>query len=377
MLKTNWPLLHLHGTPFEQGRQQGRALRRQIAHNLNLYLTRFTHEVRLSRQEVLRRAHFFAEVIRRRNPAYYAGMQGLAVGAGRSFDEIAALNTRYEILYPQYSANARPLVDGCTAFAVPPECSAEGRLIIGQNWDWFLGVQGALLHTQEENGLETLAFTEAGIFGGKIGLNSAGLGLVINGLLSSDDDASRPAKPFHVRCYEVLRQSSLEDALAIILDEERACSANYLVAQAPDRAVNIEIAPHNQHVLQCEGQCLVHTNHFLEPLTIGVTEPDERLFSNQRWRRFHTLLQEQTNVAVDDLQGWLSDHHGYPYAVCQHTDDGADHEQYVTVTSIILDLAQQTMFVTNGAPCTAPYHELSLSALSRPSRRYLATAPHT
>ena len=34
----------------------------------------------------------------------------------------------------------------------------------------------------------TLAFTEAGIFGGKIGLNSAGLGLAINGITTVDDD---------------------------------------------------------------------------------------------------------------------------------------------------------------------------------------------
>lgn len=366
MTHPHWPLLRLSGAPFEQGRQHGRALRRQIAHNLALYLMRCQQEVGLNRQEILRRAHFFADVIRRRNPAYYAGMQGLAEGAGRSFDEIAVLNTRYEILYPQYSAHAHPLVDGCTAFAVPPERSAEGRLIIGQNWDWFPQVQGALLYTQAEDGLETLAFTEAGIFGGKIGLNSAGIGLVINGLTSTDDDAARPATPFHVRCYEVLRQTRFDDALAVILDGERACSANYLLAQAPDRVLNIEAAPFNQRLLACEGGCLVHTNHFLEPAALGITEPDERMFSHRRWRRFHSLLWEQQPVGIPDLQAWLSDHHGYPNAICQHAEeDGQEHEQYVTVASIILDLAQQTMFVTGGPPCAAPYQALSLSELTR------------
>ncbi len=53
------------------------------------------------------------------------------------------------------------------------------------------------------DGLRTLSFTEAGIFGGKIGLNSAGLGLTVNGLTTTDDDWSRLSKPFHVRCYEI------------------------------------------------------------------------------------------------------------------------------------------------------------------------------
>ena len=41
-----------------------------------------------------------------------------------------------------------------------------------------------MLHTLEPGGLETLSFTEAGIVGGKIGLNSLGLGLTIVKILT-------------------------------------------------------------------------------------------------------------------------------------------------------------------------------------------------
>jgi hypothetical protein len=58
-------------------------------------------------------------------------------------------------------------------------------------------VRGALLHTIEPDGMKTLGFTEAGIFGAKIGLNSAGIGLVINGMTTTDDDWSRLSLPFH------------------------------------------------------------------------------------------------------------------------------------------------------------------------------------
>src|SRR5205823_1340688 len=104
-------------------------------------------------------------------------------------------------------------------------------------------VEGAVLHTQEPDGLETLGFTEAGIIGAKLGLNSAGLGLTINGLLTTSDDWSRRVTPFHVRCYEILRQRDLDSAVKIVTNQRRACSANFLIAQAPDRAVDIEAAP--------------------------------------------------------------------------------------------------------------------------------------
>jgi isopenicillin-N N-acyltransferase-like protein len=40
---------------------------------------------------------------------------------------------------------------------------------------------GAVLHTTDDDSFETLAYTESGIVGAKIGLNTAGLGLCING----------------------------------------------------------------------------------------------------------------------------------------------------------------------------------------------------
>src|SRR6185437_3674252 len=104
----------------------------------------------------------------------------------------------------------------------------------------------------------------------KIGLNSHGLGLAVNGLLSTVDDWSRLVKPFHVRCYEILRQSSLDAAAAIIVDAKRACSANFVLAAAPDRAVDIEAAPDTCCSFGAEQGALAHSNHFLDPTHLGV-----------------------------------------------------------------------------------------------------------
>jgi isopenicillin-N N-acyltransferase like protein len=354
------PLLRLRGSPYEQGRQQGEALRERIAHNVALYFARFAGEVRLDRREVLARAERYLAAIEAHSPAYYTGMRGVADGCGRDRVELAALNVRYEILYYQFGANA--MADGCTAIAVTPEV-ADGRLLIGQNWDWIPGVQGALLHTVESDGLETLSFTEAGIFGGKIGLNSAGLGLAVNGITTTDDDWSRLSAPFHVRCYEILRAYDLDAAIRVVADAPRACSTNFIIAQAPGRAVNIEAVPDRVRTIAPDGGCLVHTNHLLDPDALGVAEPPSELRpgSCQRLARMKELLHATRPVTLEGLQDALRDHDGYPFSICRHADTRKPPtEQYTTVLSALMDLEARAMYISDGPPCERGYQRIRL-----------------
>lgn len=354
------PLIQLNGTPYEQGRQHGEQLRERIAHNVDVYFNRFGEEAGLTRPEVLSRAALYSPQIARQNPDYFRGMEGIADGAGFPLDVIVALNVRYEILYYATVETALALagVDGCTGFAVAPSESENGHLLLGQNWDWIPQVKGAILHTTEPAGLKTLSFTEAGIYGGKIGLNTAGLGLVINGMTTLDDDWRRLHKPFHVRCYEILRQSTLEDAVRIIDREQRALSGNFMIAQTPDKVIDIEAAPAVLATHTWENGQLIHTNHFLAPDAIGVTEPDRvyRGTSCRRYDRMQELLTATRPVRVADLQTFLQDHVTAPKTICRHEDPTAPvDEQSRTVTSIIMDLHNGTLLSSDGPPCSNPY----------------------
>lgn len=356
------PILHLSGTPYEQGLQHGAALRDRIAHNVAVYFQRFQREGRLSRDEALAMAARYGEAIATQSPAYFAGVQGVAAGSGLELGEVLALNVRYEILYYRFTANAMA-GDGCTSFAVLPGVSANGHLLMGQNWDWIPEVQGAVLHTVEPDGLQTVSFSEAGIVGGKIGLNSAGLGLGINGLQTTGDDWSRLSKPVHVRCHEILRSPDLEAAVGLVTGEPRACSTNYLMAQAPDRVADVEAAPDEAHVLGCDDGCLVHTNHFLDAAALGVSEPPRPRWSStyHRLRRFRELLSSKQPVSIEDLQGYLRDHEAYPNSVCCHEDPGLPAGQrYLSVTSVIMDLHAQELYLTDGPPCEGEYQKVSL-----------------
>ncbi len=367
------PLIRLSGSPYEQGVQHGRALQSQIAQNLAIYFNRFEREAKLPAAAVLARAHQYATAIAVSDPEYYAGMQGIAAGSGCDLAQIAALNVRYELLYYQFGQNATAIrvPDGCTAFAVSPTASANGHLVIGENWDWIPEVRGALLHTTEPNGLQTLGFTEAGIFGAKIGLNSAGIGLLVNGMTTTEDDWARLSQPFHARCRAVLRSADFHQAIAIIEVAPRACAANFLIAQTPDQIVNIEAAPQQVQQWHPEAGHLCHTNHFLEPRTLGVYEPEiERGPDSQdRLLRMNTLLATPQPLTIPRLMDALRDAQGVPDAICRHPNTAdPPEERYATVVSVLMDLTAQTLWISDGPPDQAPYTQITLAELAEPAQ---------
>ena len=263
------------------------------------------------------------------------------------------------------AARNEGVADGCTAFAARPEATATGHLLMGQNWDWIPEVQGAVLNTTDDDGFETLAYTEAGIVGAKIGLNTAGLGLCINGMTTVDDDWSRLARPFHVRCWEILRCRSIETAQAVITREARSCATNFLLAQAPGRVVDVEAAPDKINLLGCDlSGCLTHANHFIDPEALGIEEaPNERrLFSRRRAARLSELLHSYLPLTVEAIQETLRDRQDDPFGICRHRNPAEPPEMhYTTVTAVVMDLETRTIHLTDGPPDTAPFQTVSLS----------------
>src|SRR5439155_17123052 len=115
---------------------------------------------------------------------YHETMRGVAAGSGQEILDITELNVPYKLMYSQFSKirlKPIPKTFGCTAFATLPAAVENGHLIMAQNWDWIPEVEGLFLKIRNENGPDILSFTEAGVVGGKIGLNSEGVGLLING----------------------------------------------------------------------------------------------------------------------------------------------------------------------------------------------------
>jgi len=370
------PVISLRGTPRAQGQAHGEALRPQVRHNVDLYLHRFLTDARLSRAEVNKRARAYLDVFTRLSPGYREAMDGVAEASGCSMDEIAMLNARYEILYSAYSAiGMEEAAGGCTAFAASRSVTADGHLWIGQSWDWIPGVLGALLDIEEDD-LRILAFTEAGIVGGKIGMNSEGVGLLINGLLSNLDDWSRLGVPFHLRTSWMLRSRTFEEAVGHARGGVHACSANFLIARgggrrvqevAPEAVVNVETSPIGWFEIPLRDGTLAHANHFLQPERLGLWQPlrEERSSTYLRCDRMERLLAERTGrglLAVEDLEDLLRDHDGAPDSICRHPNPKLpEDERSETAFAVLMDLDSLQMRYAGGPPCTFAFDSLALA----------------
>jgi isopenicillin-N N-acyltransferase like protein len=352
----------------------GRDAADKIRHNLEVYFRRFKNETELSKEQVFERAQKYLQVIRRVNPAYAETMEGVALGANLKLLEIVALNVRYELMYSQFAKiGIRPIPGtyGCTAFAAMPEVVQNRHLLMGQNWDWIPQVEGLFLKIRNRMSPDVLCFTEAGVVGGKIGFNSSGLGLLINGLISDHDDWQRLQKPFHVTCSEILSSDTLPEALSKITRGERSCSANFLIGQQTKlgtaKVVDVESAPGATCKLSPQMGVLGHTNHFTNPDALGVKQvlDEERQSTLHRYGRINHLLSEKTGdgqkLSMSKAEAMLTDHNGRPESVCRHENhDLPRDERYSTVVSVIIDLYSKQLKATTGSPCENGYQTLRL-----------------
>src|SRR5438445_3231490 len=345
-------VLPLQGSPYQIGHKHGKKARQEIEHNLDVYFRRFKSETELSHEVAISRAAKFLDVINRVSPEYAETMKGVAAGSGQVLLDITALNVRYELMYSQFSKiglKPIPKTFGCTAFAAVPAAVENGHLMMAQNWDWIPEVKGLFLKVRNENGPDVLSFTEAGVVGGKIGLNSEGLGLLINGIVSSKDDWARLKKPFHVRCWEILRSKTLGRAVKVIAQGQRNCSANFILGQQKTvglgKVVDIESAPEAICELGPDRGTLANTNHFSNPRKLGVRQvlDEERLSTLQRYGRIQKLLYVSVRVGrkLTLTKAWsmLIYHYDKNELVCRHSNMKLpEYERYETVVSVIMDL---------------------------------------
>ena len=369
-------VLNLEGDAFERGLAHGKALASSIAANIETYLARFEASG-LSAHAARAEGETWISVINEHNAAYGGEMRGLAEGAGLELADVAMLNARYEITFGLMGdeAKASDEADGCTSFGALPEATFNNHVILGQNWDWLAGVHGhgAVLRIAREDGPDFICFTEAGIVGGKMGVNEFGIGLVENGLVSDHDGRNKYEKPFHLRCREVLDATTYDMALLPVLATRRVCSANFIIGQAggdgDGEIINIETSPDATSAHFPIDGLITHSNHFTDP-SHGASQM-ERIGPSTIYRanRLDRLLRKNLGkLDMNHMAAALGDHFGAPNAICRHPDGRQpEAKQTMTNASLVIDLENRSMHIADGPPCenAFTYYPLKPGAVYR------------
>ncbi len=352
-----FPLIEISGEPFERGVQHGEQTVDLIQFNLAGYWRLFEHDAGLDRSAASEQARRYLRPIEGYAPHLLEEMRGIAAGASVSLDDILALNCRTEIL----SMGTIPMREECTALFVAPGATADGHTLVAQNWDWANVLRGGavLLRIKQPGRPTVLTLTEAGMVG-KIGFNSAGVGVVTNFLRH---DHRRVGVPFHLILREAINAPRLGLAVAAVYRDTRADSGNYLLAHADGEAIDFEAVPSDVGFLYPQDGLLVHTNHFVTPRLqagdVGIVSSDHTLL---RYGRATRLLRAQTGqITAETLKSIFRDHFNHPKSICRHPDPGQPEiERNATLASVIVDLTVGEMHVTAGEPCERKYHSFCI-----------------
>jgi hypothetical protein len=188
-------------------------------------------------------------------------------------DEYNRIGTPYERQLNYHSAHdlGHALQDymlvGCTSFAGWNGSTEDSLLLVGRNFDFYVGEQFAenkiVAFYNPAEGHKFAMVTWAGMTGVLSGMNEKGLTVTINAAKSSVPTSA--AMPISILCREILQYAAnIEEACAIAGRRTTFVSEAILIGSAADnRAVVIEKSPDKMGVYRPVGKdWLVCANHY-------------------------------------------------------------------------------------------------------------------
>ena len=344
--------------------------------------------------------------------AYYPSglqeMQGIADGAGVALEAIVLLNARYDLARlgdqnePQSStidtdgttASRDDMANECTSAFFLPESTSNGDVINAQNWDMSsrLWLTDAVIYLEvhpdpSENKPSMFLVTEAGQLG-RSGMNSAGLGVTANSLMSTDDytpiprflDASvKPVLPISLLRRMILECDHLSEALTAAQNFPRHVSNNLTVVTSDGFGMCLEITPDRVFKVysNIDDHYLVHTNHFTHIGFESRRDILDRYPGGSSWfrrRRFEQGIRpfKDGNLSSENIIHSFSDHLSYPESLCCHPEDDPVDEiignlpgypfrsSSATVACVLYNLTQKTITVCKGPPCQGTFQTFNL-----------------
>ena len=334
------PLITLTGDAKSRGEQHGAALKERIHRMTEVYGTFF----RRSTKEIFEVARHFKPVIADFNEDYAVEIEAIADAADIDPLWIYALNARSEFL----------------SYVPATECTVlhfDGTPLLGQNWDWEERLEPliSLIRIERDDAPSVLMMTEPGIIG-KIGLNSAGIGVCFNFL-----HINKPTRgvPIHILLRALLDTSSLTEARTVIKRAGNGRSANIMVADKTGSRFDMEFAADEQFEIADKGDVLIHTNHYLDRDMYKV--PASYANSTTRFKRARALASEHASRDRRTMEVMLSDTENPGNAICQTYRQREPLGQMGTVCTLTMDLAAGNMAIRLGNDARAPLEHISIS----------------
>lgn len=328
-----FPFLMVSGAAGDRGFEHGRSFADRIQRAWTFYRQTLRNISDRTLAEAVQPitghiASFFPELLEE--------MRGIAAGSGVAFEDIVALNSRTELLQ---------------LLELPPlECTSmyfAGSGILGQNWDFAEALEEltVILAVRHED-LTLLMLTEPGMIG-KIGLNSAGVGVSLNRLGSR---RRLDGVPVHVLLRAALECRSVAE-IRHLLGRVRIGSESALIAaDTTGDAASFELSGTRWGEHRNHAEYLVHANHYAGLVEEEFSTPEDVEHSMTRYLRAEELVRASPRDSAEEMFRLLRDRSHDLYPICRDYEPSPTLGRSGTISSIVMDLPRRQFHYTAGNP---------------------------
>ncbi len=317
--------LYVAGDPLERGLANG-ILTEELLHRQEAAFVSQVQELVPSRfrQWLLRRFldHFNRRLTHHIPAAYQAEIYGLSRSASDTFNFIAPPYSRLLYFHAAHDIG-HALQDlalvGCTSFAAWGNHTADGRLLIGRNFDFYAGdafsEEKIVAFIAPDQGYKHAMVTWAGMIGAVSGMNEKGLTVTINAGKSAIPHQAKT--PISLLTREILQYArNIDEAINIARQREVFVSESIMVGSAADgKAILIEVSPHKIGVYEVPNAVdeLVCANHFQsKPYRTDKRNLRQLAESHSKYRfdRMNELMAQRPKLTPADAAAMLRNKEG-------------------------------------------------------------------